>query len=411
MPITNVGGVVTETLPIDNDQFLRTGVHRADQFALCHVSDRFRQFQFDLSAANVGSTIKLAAGPSGSVVVTLPSSSGTLALTSGLSNSFVIMQPDVGTSPTASSNADTLTLTSTNSTITITGTASSKTLAFVVNPNLSVTTATTSSQFKGADASNSAPSFSFTNSTNTGMYSPASGKLGLVSNGTESVRVHSTGLSVGASASTAPVGAMILDGGGMDDLRSPLVLKNGSTANALWDILINPNTGNLIFYNPNQGVTGITFLPGGGVSFGAQAPLFCLDVNGADAGSDPLTNTKQSPIAQLRNFNATANNTESLMFCNSGQVPVVLLTAVNEDHSNTTQTGHLRVYTANGGAATEKLRVTAAGNIRFSSGNYTTGSGTALLGTNCPASTVSAPNTWLKFEKSDGTLAYVPAWV
>lgn len=40
----------------------------------------------------------------------------------------------------------------------------------------------------------------------------------------------------------------------------------------------------------------------------------------------------------------------------------------------------------------------------------TTGAGTALLGSNSPASTLASPNTWLKFKAPDGTQVYVPAW-
>lgn len=39
-----------------------------------------------------------------------------------------------------------------------------------------------------------------------------------------------------------------------------------------------------------------------------------------------------------------------------------------------------------------------------------TGSGTPILGTNCPATTLTAPYTWLKFISSDGSTVYVPAW-
>jgi len=39
-----------------------------------------------------------------------------------------------------------------------------------------------------------------------------------------------------------------------------------------------------------------------------------------------------------------------------------------------------------------------------------TGAGTPLLGTNCPASTLTAPYTWLKVETSDGSTVYIPAW-
>lgn len=39
-----------------------------------------------------------------------------------------------------------------------------------------------------------------------------------------------------------------------------------------------------------------------------------------------------------------------------------------------------------------------------------TGAGTALLGANSPASTLTAPYTWLQFISSDGSTVYVPAW-
>lgn len=42
--------------------------------------------------------------------------------------------------------------------------------------------------------------------------------------------------------------------------------------------------------------------------------------------------------------------------------------------------------------------------------NSTTGSGSAALGSNSPATTTSAPYTWLKFKSSDGSNVYVPAW-
>lgn len=39
-----------------------------------------------------------------------------------------------------------------------------------------------------------------------------------------------------------------------------------------------------------------------------------------------------------------------------------------------------------------------------------TGSGSASLGSNCPATTATAPYKWLKFASSDGSTVYVPAW-
>lgn len=39
-----------------------------------------------------------------------------------------------------------------------------------------------------------------------------------------------------------------------------------------------------------------------------------------------------------------------------------------------------------------------------------TGAGTPLLGTNCPAITLSAPYTWITAQSSDGSTVYIPAW-
>jgi hypothetical protein len=39
-----------------------------------------------------------------------------------------------------------------------------------------------------------------------------------------------------------------------------------------------------------------------------------------------------------------------------------------------------------------------------------TGVGTPLIGTNCPATILTAPYTWVKIEAADGTVCYIPAW-
>ena len=40
----------------------------------------------------------------------------------------------------------------------------------------------------------------------------------------------------------------------------------------------------------------------------------------------------------------------------------------------------------------------------------TTGSGSAALGSNCPASTPATPYTWLENVAADGSIIFVPAW-
>jgi hypothetical protein len=44
------------------------------------------------------------------------------------------------------------------------------------------------------------------------------------------------------------------------------------------------------------------------------------------------------------------------------------------------------------------------------SANCVTGSGTPTFGTNCPATTTTAPYRWLKMKTDDGSTVYVPAW-
>jgi hypothetical protein len=51
---------------------------------------------------------------------------------------------------------------------------------------------------------------------------------------------------------------------------------------------------------------------------------------------------------------------------------------------------------------------TAIHSVRIN--NNTTGVGSALLGANCPATTVTAPYTWFKMKSGDGSLVYVPVW-
>ena len=61
------------------------------------------------------------------------------------------------------------------------------------------------------------------------------------------------------------------------------------------------------------------------------------------------------------------------------------------------------------GATTLTGVLTLSAVPRFN-GSNTTGAGTALLGTNSPAVTNTAPYTWIQVTTSDGSTAYIPAW-
>lgn len=61
-------------------------------------------------------------------------------------------------------------------------------------------------------------------------------------------------------------------------------------------------------------------------------------------------------------------------------------------------------------ATAANMFVLGTANHQIKISNNTTGAGSAVLGANCPAVTVSAPYTWLKLYSSDGSTVYVPAW-
>jgi hypothetical protein len=62
-----------------------------------------------------------------------------------------------------------------------------------------------------------------------------------------------------------------------------------------------------------------------------------------------------------------------------------------------------------GNLSIQAADIQLAGIPKFS-GTNSTGGGSALLGTNSPASTLTAPYTWITVTTSDGTTGYMPVW-
>lgn len=73
----------------------------------------------------------------------------------------------------------------------------------------------------------------------------------------------------------------------------------------------------------------------------------------------------------------------------------------------TAQTSDL-VQISNGTATV--LTINNGGQMVTAARNEATGAGSALLGTNSPAVTNTAPYTWIKMKTSDGSTVYIPAW-
>ena len=79
-------------------------------------------------------------------------------------------------------------------------------------------------------------------------------------------------------------------------------------------------------------------------------------------------------------------------------------------YDQTATTGATRVVITRGAADTTSTQVFEIGGLMKFSGLNSTGAGSALLGTNSPATTNTAPYTWLKVLTSDGSTGYVPVW-
>lgn len=95
-------------------------------------------------------------------------------------------------------------------------------------------------------------------------------------------------------------------------------------------------------------------------------------------------------------------------------------TGIGKDSTTPTNTLYVKDGTASTGATTVVFDIgagqsststilTLGGVIRFN-GQNTTGAGSAALGTNSPATTNTAPYTWIRAVSSDGSTVYIPAW-
>jgi hypothetical protein len=131
MPVTKNGnGEIVETPFLDRRDFEETGVVRDDTFAISDDIDRTKQIKFRADSLAADSSVTIAAGASsGSITLTLPTSSGTLVTAAGEAPAFQVIQTPNGTSPTADSPSDTLTLAEGGG-MTITGNSTTDTITF-----------------------------------------------------------------------------------------------------------------------------------------------------------------------------------------------------------------------------------------------------------------------------------------
>ena len=224
------------------------------------------------------------------------------------------------------------------------------------------------------------PSISVGNLT-TGLNSASTTGIGLTVNGTNR---FDYGITNGAGYATINAGITIIQSGA----TSYLAVYGGN-------IELPSNVS--LTWSSNTGATGPvdTLLSRGGVAnvqFGA-----------ANAAS---------PVAQTLSFQGgTGTNTASVNTTIIGS----LGTGTGTNGDIILQTGVKTTTGSTQATATTALTIKGETQIAIFAATpkftqNTTGAGSALLSTNCPAVTVTAPYTWITMISSDGSTVYIPAW-
>lgn len=144
-------------------------------------SNETKTVEFNPRPQSPNTRLLLQSGPIVSnTTITFPTSTGTLVTSTSQSNSFAIVQPVTGTSPTATVPGDTLTFTSSNSSVGIAGNSSTDTIDFTVNTAYVNTIGTLDAVSKSANGA--------VISTNTlTLQSADASNPGLITSGTQTI--------------------------------------------------------------------------------------------------------------------------------------------------------------------------------------------------------------------------------
>lgn len=328
---------------ISKRQFEESGSIAGSDFAVVSDYDNHKKVVLNPDAQDTNTTIHvLSPHISSDINVTWPSTSGTLAIgTAG--NAFGIVQPDHGTSPTATLPNDTLTITSSNSTVTVTGNSSTNTIDLVV-PDLSAITSLT------GDVSATGP----------GAAAATVNSIG----GSSAANVHSAELLANAATSASTASAIIKRGtnkefasgaitevGVIDTVQ--LSVKGFSTQTSdILDILKSDNTNLFKVTNAGAGtfsgsVTASNFSgTASGTNTGDQTITLTGDVTGSGTGSfattisvGAVTDTKASllikpAVAVVATTNQTLSGTPTVDGVATAVNTLILLTAQSAPAEN-----------------------------------------------------------------------------
>lgn len=390
MPITKNGnGEIIYTQKVDKLQSNRFGVHTSEEFQIADRVDQLKQLNFDLASMASASRVKFLlqnGTPDSEITITFPSTNTTIGGGSG-NFGFTIIQCDSGTSPTADATHVTLTLTSANNKLSVAGNSTTDTVTLTVNEaniNIGNLTGTLAhSALSGLTSGDPHTQYALLAGRSGGQTlkgdTASSGNLTLMSTANATKGKILAGSFFGYDevnerqglGTQSPVATLHVKMQA-DAIASGIVFDGqGASPNARWYLYQTPG-GTIQFYNANQAAYG---------------PIWDL------VGRTYIGATVAHPMAQLsvRSVDTTS--------------PTLVL------REQTSQTAdHLQIVSA----ASESVfyyKIDKTGKVvNSNSANESTGSGAPLFGTNCPASTLTAPYTWVKMISSDGSTVYYPVW-
>lgn len=242
-------------------------------------------------------------------------------------------------------------------------------------------TAAFSGIISNALGSVSAPSYTFTGDTGTGLWSRASGRVTISSGGSGLYEFSQTGLQIAYTVSFKS------GNGEPTAVGADVGFKRHDTA--VWEI-----------NNATEGQWGA-------LKVGTHDANVTAISNGLTIGHQNSSGTPGNGMGSAVLFNVDSSTSDDVQ---AGRI-----SAVRTNNTHASRTSDLVFETDNLGSLGEAFRLkhdlsaVFAGIPRFN-GTNTTGSGSALLGANSPAGTLSAPATWIQVTLANGNAAYIPAW-
>ena len=217
------------------------------------------------------------------------------------------------------------------------------------------------------------------------------------------------------------VGAITPASGAFTTLTS-----NGATTFTAGTSSSSYTTGTLVVTG-GVGISGALFTNGGAVIGGNVIVGAGGTMTYSEGAGNVLTVGTGTTYGFLGSNGATGNSHGFYIQCGTNNRWSYFTDGVAETGSDTGDGLELGAYADGGGAIDYPIKITraSAGAITLGGtsarsvvltgvpkfgGTNTTGAGTPLWGTNCPAVTVTAPYTWIRATSSDGSTVYIAAY-